>query len=118
MPIAIHVVWGLKANNLKPGPFTLGKWSKPVNVAALAWGAYLVTFLCFPTVMPVNSTTMNYSCLVLGFGFVLAAVTWFIYGKRDYRAAAEEVPVEATEVAVEIVQEGPKRQSISKDIDY
>ncbi|EXJ72493.1 uncharacterized protein A1O5_04998 [Cladophialophora psammophila CBS 110553] len=116
-PILIHVIWGLKANGLKPGPFSLGKWSRPINIAALAWGAYLTTFLCFPTVMPVSATNMNYSCLVLGFAFVLATVTWLAYGSRTYRAAAQEVDIPTTKVAEVLVEENAEHHHVSKCMD-
>ncbi|KAG9773076.1 Choline transport protein [Exophiala dermatitidis] len=117
MPILIHVIWGLEPSGLKPGPFTLGKWSKPINYGALAWSTYLITFLCFPTTMPTTAATMNYSCLVLGFGFVLAGVTWFLYGKKLYRASADEVDYEETEVALAVLQNEGHGKPKSKGLD-
>ncbi|KAF5000692.1 hypothetical protein FDECE_11155 [Fusarium decemcellulare] len=67
-PIFINVVWGFKYCNLQRGGSTLGRWHRPIAIAALCWSTYLIIFLCFPTLYPVTPANMNYASLVIGAG--------------------------------------------------
>lgn len=40
------------------GPFTLGKWGKPVNIVAIVWVLFISTILFFPTQVPVTAANM------------------------------------------------------------
>jgi choline transport protein len=103
MPIFINVIWGIRHNKLKPGPFTLGRWSRPINFAALAWSTYLILFLCFPTLMPVNKINMNYASLVFGFGILLPTVAWFAYGKKRYLGVTHDLDPIVAEAVADII---------------
>lgn len=104
MPIFLNVFWGIKHNNLTPGPFTLGRYSLAINIAALMWSTYLMIFLCFPSIMPVTEVNMNYSSLVFGFSLFLPTVAWFWYGKKGYLGIAEELDSAMLAQAAEMIQ--------------
>ncbi|KAH7153643.1 amino acid/polyamine transporter I [Dactylonectria macrodidyma] len=83
-PLILNVIWGFEHCTLPRGVFTLGRYHRPTAVAALAWSTYLIIFMCFPTMYPVNATNMNYAIVVFAFGILLAAVSWFAYGRKNY----------------------------------
>lgn len=65
-----------------PGQFQLGKWSKPMNIAAIAWVCFISVILFFPTSVPVTALNMNYAIVVAAFVGVFSLGWWFA-GARD-----------------------------------
>lgn len=64
------------------GPYTLGKWSKPVNFVAIGWVVFISVVLFFPPLKPVTAGNMNYAVCVAA---VIAAVSmawWFASARR------------------------------------
>ncbi|KAH8808788.1 amino acid/polyamine transporter I [Xylogone sp. PMI_703] len=66
-------------DRFRPGPWNLGRWSKPVGVIAVAWLLLIIPALCFPAVKgkDLNRLTMNYTCLIYG-GTMLFAVVYYV----------------------------------------
>lgn len=60
-----------------PGPFTMGRWSKPVNAVAVTWVCFISVVLFFPTVKPVTATNMNYAICVAAFIGLFSTVWWW-----------------------------------------
>jgi amino acid transporter len=65
-PIGLKLFFA--GNKFKPGPWNLGRFSKPVGAVAVAWLLLIVPALCFPAVKgsDLNKLTMNYTCLIYG----------------------------------------------------
>jgi amino acid transporter len=55
-------------DKFRPGPWNLGKFSKPVGVVAVMWLLLIIPALVFPAVKGNDLTdlTMNYTCLIYG----------------------------------------------------
>ncbi|KAF8152248.1 amino acid permease-domain-containing protein [Crassisporium funariophilum] len=69
-------------NNFKPGPFSMGVMSLPINVVAVAFMAFMGIVFLFPTSPQTHVADMNYTVVVLG-GVVLLSLVWYyfpIYG--------------------------------------
>src|ERR1700710_2418400 len=66
----------LQGDRFQPGPWTLGRWSKPVGVIAIVWVAFITVLFMLPQVSPVGPSTFNYTpiavLVVLGF----AGIWW------------------------------------------
>ncbi|KAJ5373919.1 Amino acid/polyamine transporter I [Penicillium concentricum] len=90
MPIFLRLIYGFKHSNLQPGPFTLGAWGLPINIFAACWCTYLIIFMCLPTLMPVTKENMNYAVLIFGASLLVAAGTWWVYGRRVYLGVLAE----------------------------
>lgn len=73
-PVAIRVIFG--RDNFRPGPWHLGKFSRPCGLIALAWVCLIVPVLCFPAVNDPAPALMNWTCLVYG-GPMLIALIWY-----------------------------------------
>ncbi|KAK3322786.1 amino acid/polyamine transporter I [Apodospora peruviana] len=91
MPIFLRLIYGFPGHSaLPPGPFVLGKWSVPLNAFAACWCAYLIVFLCFPSMMPVDEKNMNYASVILGASMIITGGTWLVYGRSGYRGILAE----------------------------
>jgi amino acid transporter len=83
LPIAIRVIF--VRDNFRPGPWHLGKWSRPVGFIGFAWVALILPILCFPSVKGADLTpsSMNWTCLVYG-GPMLLALCWYAIDARKW----------------------------------
>lgn len=84
MPVAIKLFFDHKARKFRPGPWHLGRFSKPLGAVAVAWWAIIVPALCFPAVKGADLTllTMNWTCLIYGGSMTLAMVYWFVSARK------------------------------------
>lgn len=71
-------------NNIKHGPFWLGKFGLFSNIVTLCWTVFCAVFFSFPFTMPAESDTMNYASVVI-VGLVLYAIIyWFVRGHKKF----------------------------------
>lgn len=82
-PIAIRVIF--VRDNFRPGPWNLGKFSRPCGFIALGWVCLIVPVLCFPVVRGPDLTPdlMNWTALVYG-GPMLIAMVWYAVDARKW----------------------------------
>lgn len=64
------------------GPYTMGKWSKPVNAIAVTWVIFISVILFFPPTRPVTAANMNYAICVAAF-IALFSMTWWFSGAKE-----------------------------------
>lgn len=69
-------------NNIKHGPFWLGKVGFFCNIITILWAIFALVFFSFPTSMPVSPNTMNYVCAVYGVYAFLMLGYWFFPIKK------------------------------------
>lgn len=106
IPIICKLVFG----RFEPGPWNLGKFSKPLNIYACCWTAFVSVIFMFPTIRPVdaenvsftpsqarrpvrpfpkqitdrNFEQMNYAVVIIAFVMLIATVYWYIRGRKYY----------------------------------
>ncbi|WP_031167580.1 amino acid permease [Streptomyces durhamensis] len=81
---AIPVLLRLRAGDrFRPGPWHLGRWSRPVGWIAVIWVACVTVLFCLPQTSPVTVDTMNYASVALAVVLVLASVWWYV-ARRSY----------------------------------
>lgn len=73
------------AGKITMGEWNLGKWGIPVNLFALIYSLYIMVFLPFPSVLPVNTSSMNYMGPVFGFVLFVVIIWWFLHGRNHWR---------------------------------
>jgi hypothetical protein len=64
------------------GPYTMGRWSIPVNVIAIIWVLFISVVLFFPPIRPVTAANMNYAICVAGLIAVVSMTWWFVSAKK------------------------------------
>jgi amino acid permease (GABA permease) len=82
------------------GPWHLGKWSRPIGIAAVAWVAVITVLFMLPASSPITFTNFNYTVVavaaVLGFAgiwWLVSAHKWFT-GPRVQGSAEELAAIE------------------------
>lgn len=77
----------LNAKDFQPGPFSMGRFSTPVNVIACCWVAFCTIVFVLPTAYPVTEQTLNYAPVAVGTVLVGTLVAWFLpfgWGARSW----------------------------------
>jgi amino acid permease (GABA permease) len=88
-------------SRFQPGPWQLGRWSRPIGIIAVAWVVFIFVLFMLPTAAPITGTNFNYTVVavvaVLGFAgiwWLVSARTWFtgpkVQGSAEELAALEE----------------------------
>lgn len=98
LPILVSVLRGRKL--VANSSYSLGKFGFVINILTLCWICLAVVLFCMPTSLPVNSTDMNYSSVLL-VGFAMISLVWyFIRGRKDFTGPPIASDVDAKEVGV------------------
>ncbi|CAG9984411.1 unnamed protein product [Clonostachys byssicola] len=66
------------------GPFSLGKFQKPINYIACIWTVFLTVVLFFPPTYPVTAENMNYAVAISVAIFLFATAWWFLGANKRY----------------------------------
>ncbi|MGX9891218.1 amino acid permease [Streptomyces sp. NPDC002276] len=77
-----------KGRDYQPGPWTLGRWRRPVGVIAVVYVITITVVFCLPQSKPITTESFNYAGVTLLVALLFATVTWMTRGKRDYQLAA------------------------------
>ena len=103
-PVFLRVRAGSK---FQEGPWTLGRWSRPIGITATIWVIFISILFMLPQAQPININTFNYTpvvfLIVLGgaaLWWVVSAKNWFhgpkVQGTAEELAAIErELEMEA-----------------------
>jgi amino acid permease (GABA permease) len=89
-----------RGEHFRPGPWQLGRWSRPIGTIAVVWVAIITVLFMLPQVWPVSWATFNYTVVavvaVLGFAgiwWMVSAHNWFtgpkVQGTAEELAAIE-----------------------------
>lgn len=76
-------------NNIKRGPFWLGKIGLFANIVVIAWTVFACVVYSLPFTMPVTQENMNYVSVVLVGYFLYMVIYWQLRGKRTFRSHEE-----------------------------
>lgn len=77
--------------NIPFGPWSLGRWGVPVNIATIAFSAITIGFNVLPPFFPVDATNMNYAGVVFGAALIIVAVLWVFMGQKHYTGPIKDV---------------------------
>ncbi|MFJ2217658.1 amino acid permease [Streptomyces sp. NPDC101062] len=101
---AIPIYLKLRAKDrFTPGPWTLGRWSKPIGWIAVVWVAFVTVLFCLPQVSPITVDSFNYAPLALLAVLGLAAILWAVRGRRTYGIPAYGTEAELDQMARDVV---------------
>jgi amino acid permease (GABA permease) len=89
-----------QGDRFEPGPWNLGRWSKPIGIISVTWVVVITVLFMLPQVSPVTASSFNYAPVavvaVIGFAgiyWLVSARTWFtgpkIQGSAEELAAVE-----------------------------
>jgi amino acid permease (GABA permease) len=70
-------------DSFQGGPWTLGRWSRPIGTVATIWVVFIAILFLLPQVNPVNATTFNYAPVAVG-AVVLFAGGWWVLSAKNW----------------------------------
>jgi amino acid transporter len=74
-----------KGDRYRPGPWSLGRWRRPIGVVAVAYVVVITVVFCLPQSAPITAESFNYAGVTLALALLLAWLTWITRGRRAYR---------------------------------
>ncbi|KAH0536006.1 hypothetical protein FGG08_007105 [Glutinoglossum americanum] len=85
IPIFIRVFF--VGNRFRRGPWHLGKFSRPIGTASVAFVALMLPILCLPSVVGQDLTPdlMNWTCLVYGGPMIMVTIWWFVDAHKWFK---------------------------------
>ena len=57
---------GLAGARFQPGPWQLGRWSRPVGWIAVIWIAFIAILFVLPQAAPITPLNFNYAIIAVG----------------------------------------------------
>lgn len=85
LPILFILLRKLRGPPLPYGPVRMGLWGVPCNIFALCYLIFIIIWIPFPSVVPVDKDTMNYAGPIFGGTVFLAFADWVFGGRRRFR---------------------------------
>ena len=85
IPILFIMVRKLQGRHPQYGPFKLGHWGIPLNLFALIYIRFILSFVALPPYLPVTAVNMNYTGPLVLAVMALALTDWFVSGRRRFK---------------------------------
>lgn len=95
------------------GIYNLGRLSIPLNIIGLIFLLFTTITFNFPGLSPVTSENMNYTSAAVGVIMLIAVITWFTTGYRQFRGPESGgVVIEGGEIGVvaDVEEENEKKR--------
>jgi amino acid transporter len=96
-PVTLRLLAG---NKFQPGPWQLGRWSRPIGIIATIWVCFIFVLFMLPQALPITVSSFNYTPLVFlvvlggsSLWYFTSAKNWFkgpkVQGSAEELAAIE-----------------------------
>ncbi|ODV60029.1 amino acid permease [Ascoidea rubescens DSM 1968] len=95
---------------IKFGPFSLGKFYKPVMAYSCIWTVFLSIVFVFPNFMPVDKENMNYTIVILGAVFLGAGGWWLLGAKNWYVGPISNIDDSYAKEVKGVIHNKPKEE--------
>ncbi|KAK9162373.1 hypothetical protein Syun_003275 [Stephania yunnanensis] len=92
VPIFARMVMDEK--NFKPGPFYLGKASRPICLVAFLWICYTCSAFLLPTLYPIKWNNFNYAPVALGIALSLIMIWWVSDARKWFKGPVRNINTE------------------------
>lgn len=76
---------GAQAVTIPWGPFKLGKGGPWINVGAMSYIIFVLIWMPFPAMLPVDRFNMNYAGPIAGAVIIAAALDWCFNGRKRFQ---------------------------------
>ena len=91
IPIFARLVMDEK--NFRPGPFYLGRASKPVCLISFLYICYTCSIFLLPTLYPLRWDTFNYAPIAVGVALALILLWWVLDASKWFKGPVRNIEV-------------------------
>jgi amino acid transporter len=81
----IPIILRQSAKDFKPGPWSLGKWSRPIGIVSIVWVVFIVVLFMLPTASPVTVQSFNYTPVVMLGATAILLIVWFAGARKWFK---------------------------------
>jgi amino acid transporter len=74
----IPILLRLFSKDFQPGPWNLGRWSKPLAIIAVIWIILISILFMLPTINPITIVTFNYTPVVVLGALIILSIWWMV----------------------------------------
>lgn len=92
VPIFARMVMAEK--RFKPGPFYLGRATRPICLVAFLWICYTCSVFLLPTLYPIKWDTFNYAPVALGICLTLVMLWWVLDARKWFKGPVRNIDVQ------------------------
>ncbi|KAK6074503.1 LPXTG-domain-containing protein [Seiridium cupressi] len=89
-PILFILLRKLRGPTPPFGPFKIGAWDVPVNIFALCYLLFIITWMPFPSALPVDKEHMHYVGPIFGGILLLAPIDWSLNGRKRFQVPVKK----------------------------
>jgi amino acid transporter len=82
--IGLYIAYGIPillrlfSKDFQPGPWSLGRWGKPLAVIAVIWIVLISILFMLPTISPITIVTFNYTPVVVLGALIILVICWMV----------------------------------------
>ncbi|KAJ4951612.1 hypothetical protein NE237_028444 [Protea cynaroides] len=96
VPIFARLV--MDERNFKPGPFYVGRGSRPICLVAFLWICYTCSAFLLPTYYPITWQTFNYAPIALAICLTLIMLWWVLDARKWFKGPVRNINLQNREV--------------------
>ncbi|CAN6476084.1 unnamed protein product [Victoria cruziana] len=85
-------------DNFKPGPFYLGRASRPICLVAFLWICYTCCVFLLPTFYPIEWENFNYAPIALGVALGLTMLWWVLDARKWFKGPVRNIDAHSEKV--------------------
>ncbi len=71
-----------QGEDFAPGPWNLGRWSRPIGILAVGWTAVITVLFMLPTASPITAESFNYTPVAVAVVVGFAGVWWLVSARH------------------------------------
>ncbi len=112
--VAIYIAYVLPtfvrllAPSFTPGPWNLGRWSKPIGWVAVLWVVFISVLFLTPETFPITGANFNYASVIIVGCVMVLTFWWLISQRKSFKGPV----IQGDEAALEKIESVIERESI------
>eukprot|EP00253_Pinus_taeda_P028278 PITA_28278 len=96
VPIFARMI--MPKENFKPGPFYLGRASRPICLIAFLWICYTCSAFLLPTTYPLTWKTFNYAPIAIGAALGMITLWWLVDARKWFKGPVRNIVIQQDKV--------------------
>jgi hypothetical protein len=101
----------LLSPNFTPGPWNLGRFSKPIGWIAVLWVVFITILFVLPQATPITRDSFNYAGIVVFGAIFLLTIWWLVSVRKWFKGPV----VQGDEATLEKIEAEINQESIYKE---